>query len=165
MSVVKKAVDLIATQGKKIASNLSVDGGIEGLSKQVIKTTDINMHAAAKVAKEAALDSERVAAISKRASAASSAMEKVASKTSSGKDALLQMNIDSGLSPLQAKGASALGVGREYFSGGTKTQNYTRRAAAAGAYMGVNIAGRTVTGGSLGYNREGQRDIAGIPMI
>ena len=165
MSVVKKAVDLIATQGKKIASNLSVDGGIEGLSKQVIKTTDINLHAAAKVAKEAGLDSERVAAISKRAGAASSARKKVASRVSSGKDALLQMNIDSGLSPLQAKGVSALGVGREYFSGGTKTQNYTRRAAAAGAYMGVNIAGRAVTGGSLGYNREGQRDIAGIPIF
>lgn len=165
MSVVKKAVDLIATQGKKIASNLSVDGGIEGLSKQVIKTTDINMHAAAKVAKEAALDPEHIEAVSKRAAAASSARKKVAAKASSGKKALLQMNIDSGLSPLQAKGASALGIGREYFSGGTKAQNYTRRAVAAGAYMGVNVAGRAVTGGSLGYNREGQRDIAGIPIF
>lgn len=36
---------------------------------------------------------------------------------------------------------------------------------AGGAYMGVNMAGRAVTGGSFAYNNQGERDIAGIPFI
>lgn len=32
-------------------------------------------------------------------------------------------------------------------------------------WMGLNMAGRAVTGGSLAYNNTGERDIAGIPFI
>lgn len=174
MSVVKKAVDLIATQGKKIGSNISVGGGFKGLQTDFLMKRYNDLDDAHKIATDAfekgrgIVDKEAIADLLKSKNKAYS------------RKLSLEDDLTSGISSMAAHtkelsraGYEGPGIGlqmgkdlaKEYFSGGTKAQNYTRRAVAAGAYMGVNIAGRAVTGGSLGYNREGQRDIAGIPMI
>ena len=48
---------------------------------------------------------------------------------------------------------------------GDKTYGGTRVKAAIGAYAGVNIGGRFLSGGGVTRNNTGERDIAGIPFI
>ena len=48
---------------------------------------------------------------------------------------------------------------------GDKTYGGTRVKAAIGAYAGVNIGGRFLSGGGITRNNTGERDIAGIPFI
>lgn len=165
MGIISKTVGLASDWGKKIVSNLSVDGGIEGLSKNVIKNVYATTSEAAKIAESAGVDSGVKSAMNGMYSAASSARGNVASGTKTGKQALVDMYEQAGRSRAGARSAAAFSVGKEYLTGGTRTQNITRAGAAAGAYMGVNLAGRALTGGSLGYNRKGERDIAGIPLF
>lgn len=60
---------------------------------------------------------------------------------------------------------TAAGLTKEYFTGGSAAQNLTRMGTVGGAYMGVNLAGRGLTGGSLTKNNKGESDIAGIPFL
>lgn len=52
-----------------------------------------------------------------------------------------------------------------YYRSGSKKTNAIRAGATAGAYMGANFIGRSLTGGSVGYNNQGERDIAGLPFF
>lgn len=52
-----------------------------------------------------------------------------------------------------------------YFLGGSTTRNASRIGLASAAYAGVNITGRKISGGSIGKNNKGEKDIAGIPFI
>ena len=174
MGIIGKAIDLAGDWGKKVASNLSVEGGIEGLSKTNLMKKGVSIRAADEAAK---------IAVSKAGREVSEEILETAGKTASARksynsavrianlgvisyaEAGRLQHVANGAGDMSSTLLSGKDLAKEYFTGGTKTQNYTRRAAAAGAYMGVNIAGRAVTGGSLGYNNKGERDIAGIPMI
>lgn len=57
-------------------------------------------------------------------------------------------------------------MAKEYFWDGANTsQRVTRIGAAGVGYMGVNLAGRYISGGNYNTNRNGERDIAGIPFV
>lgn len=61
---------------------------------------------------------------------------------------------------------SAQGVARQYlWDGATKGQRAARIGAVTAGYVGINAAGRALTGGDLRHNRKGEDDIAGIPFI
>lgn len=48
---------------------------------------------------------------------------------------------------------------------GDKTYGGTRIKTAVGAYAGVNLGGRFLSGGGITTNNQGERDIAGIPFV
>lgn len=52
-----------------------------------------------------------------------------------------------------------------YFNNPDKKVRNTRIAAAAGAYAGVAVGGRYLSGGTLTTDNYGRQDIAGIPFI
>jgi hypothetical protein len=60
---------------------------------------------------------------------------------------------------------AGLDVAGTYFFGEGGKKSAIRIGTAAAGYMGVNMAGRAITGGSLTTNNNGERDIAGIPFI
>lgn len=59
----------------------------------------------------------------------------------------------------------APGVAKDYLFGGSAGQIAARNGALVGGYLGVNAAGRALSGGGLAHNNQGQRDIAGIPFL
>lgn len=59
----------------------------------------------------------------------------------------------------------APGIAKDYLFGGTAGQIAARNGALVGGYVGLNAAGRAVSGGGMAHNNQGQRDIAGIPFI
>lgn len=52
-----------------------------------------------------------------------------------------------------------------YFGDPVGGMGRTRAITTAGAYAGVSVGGRVVSGGSITRNSDGERDIAGIPFI
>jgi hypothetical protein len=57
-------------------------------------------------------------------------------------------------------------LARDFKGKDGRTMALAQRWGVAGAgWMGMNMAGRAVTGGSFAYNNQGERDIAGIPFI
>lgn len=54
---------------------------------------------------------------------------------------------------------------KDYFMSGDLGTNAMRWGAVAGAYGGLAVGTRALTGGSATTNNQGQRDIAGIPFI
>lgn len=48
---------------------------------------------------------------------------------------------------------------------GNARERAIKTGAVAGAYAGLNVAGRGLSGGGVTYNNDGQRDIAGIPFF
>lgn len=63
-------------------------------------------------------------------------------------------------------GAKAAGLmAQDYYLGGNLSQTATRMGVTAGAYMAGASGVRYLSGGSVGYNSKGERDIAGIPFM
>lgn len=58
-----------------------------------------------------------------------------------------------------------LNEGKDYFIGGNWKENSARIGAATAAVGTVAVGTRYMSGGSVGYNNQGRRDIAGIPFI
>lgn len=50
-------------------------------------------------------------------------------------------------------------------TGATGTERAWRAGTIGAAVVGTGVAGRLISGGSIGYNANGERDIAGIPFI
>lgn len=61
--------------------------------------------------------------------------------------------------------SGAKGVAGHYFLGSGAKSGAIRMGTAAAGYATAAGTVRYVSGGSMGYNRNGQRDIAGIPFI
>lgn len=63
-------------------------------------------------------------------------------------------------------GTKAAGLmAQDYYLGGSLSQNATRIGVTAGAYMAGASGVRYLSGGSMSYNSNGERDIAGIPFV
>ena len=63
-------------------------------------------------------------------------------------------------------GVKAAGLmAQDYYLGGNLSQTATRVGVTAGAYMTGASGVRYLSGGSVGYNSNGERDIAGIPFM
>ena len=172
--IIREAVDKTMQFGRKIGSNLSVDGGIKGLQTDLLTKQYRSLDDAYKVATDAFEKG--------RGKVGKEAMEDLLRNKNKAysRKISLEDDLTSGISSMDAhaKELSRMGYGdstiglqmgkglaKEYFTGGSRGQNATRIGAAAGAYMGVNVAGRKLSGGSVGYNNKGERDIAGIPML
>jgi hypothetical protein len=54
---------------------------------------------------------------------------------------------------------------KNYYAGEGLKTGLVRGGATVGAYAGVNLAGRALTGGDAYHNNKGERDIAGVPFF
>ena len=172
-SIVKGASGL----GRKIISNASIDGGIEGLSKKSFELAEKNLRASgdviskgmgmySKAGKEIPesmnVISEKILQ-AKKDNVMSRARIELGGASATGE--LKKHYMKSGLSGTKASAAVAMSNVGAYYAGGNKAQTLTRAGLTAGAYVGVNAAGRYVTGGTYDTNGKGERDIAGIPFL
>ena len=66
---------------------------------------------------------------------------------------------------LNSKIHKAISYPQAYFMNSEKSIRNTRIATAVGAYAGVNVAGRYLSGGTLTRDNYGRKDIAGIPFL
>ena len=67
-----------------------------------------------------------------------------------------------------AKNTGIKGIGsavKDYYTGGTIKENLIRGAVTYGALNVVGTAGRLATGGTLTRDRNGNKDIAGVPFF
>ena len=150
--------------GKKIFSNLSVDGGIEGLSGKSFQRMTENIKTAANIAAKGPAIDGIDDVIKQRIAQMDILKNSVDFGTMSAREALTAAYKTGGYGKLS--GAMAFGGNaKSYFTEGTTAQKVTRGVAAVTAYAGVNVAGRAINGGSLTRNNKGERDIAGIPMF
>ena len=62
-------------------------------------------------------------------------------------------------------GIKAMKYTQAYFSNPDKKITQNRIATAAGAYVGITVGGRFLSGGNLTSDSYGKKDIAGIPFI
>ena len=59
----------------------------------------------------------------------------------------------------------AVNLPRAYFNSADKSVRHARAATAVGAYAGVTVGGRLISGGTLTEDSYGKKDIAGVPFI
>ncbi|MBQ1769723.1 MAG: hypothetical protein IIZ99_03350 [Turicibacter sp.] len=68
------------------------------------------------------------------------------------------------LSTVKSSAKAAGLMAQDYYTSGNFTQTATRVGVTAGAYMVGASGARYLSGGSMGYNSKGERDIVGVPF-
>ena len=179
------AVEGVAGFFAKWGNNLNANKTITHAIKKDMRTARrVERSAVASATKHAGTDAGKTAKnIAKRAheegNAAKGAGKFMKGKDMSTIDAIKsyrnsRLNVAEGFAKdgklgTMGKIASDMGTAKSlagsYFMGGTAAQNATRIGTVGAGYMGVNLAGRGLTGGTLTKNNKGERDIAGIPFI
>lgn len=113
---------------------------------------------------EEALD--KLSEIMKRNSIDDKKFEKFKEIALDGIDEIFKKNSNPVITPTIKEGmAHPLWYGSTYFNHPDKAIKEQRIAAVAGAYAGVSVGTRLLSGGSITHDEYGQRDIAGIPFI
>lgn len=149
---------------------MSIDGGIQGMHTDILSkkfdNLDIAYKNATKAIKEAGPEASEDLIRSR--DIAKSKIDAFRKDMSAGLGpAEMHANVLSrdGFGESEIGKRMAKDLLKEYYVGGTKERNVTRISASVGAYAGVNVGMRSLTGGSIGYNNKGERDIAGIPIF
>ena len=89
-------------------------------------------------------------------------IDKIKEKAKSVTEKEISKEIDQGMIPTKEK---ALKYPAAYFMNSDKSVKNTRIGTAVGAYAGVAVGGRFLSGGTLTNDSYGKKDIAGIPFI
>ena len=146
-----KALSLNESNINQIARNVAAREGVllkaerDALSKTIPNMKDGSKELADAIAKKEKIQSQ-LTGLYKASKDGTIDTVNLALKDVTGKDKMGYMRLAGG-----------------YF--GDKTYGGTRVKAAIGAYAGINIGGRFLSGGGITRNNTGERDIAGIPFI